>query len=454
MDSERTLAAVEAVIDLAKLESSDLMPVSQSLYFNNQLIDKDAFRMLEVPSELADRLEVGSELVIRGEDNDSAVLCTDRNTYDMRDAETSNGFALLEGISFAEGCNANGNTFLKCTQDKNENNRILQNVRINGVLNKYLELTPCPPKVAKIRSLLQQAKAQYSALDSKWNPKVGIAISELKDRVQCSSYELEKALNELQAIRVSKKNNNIVDYSEERVFMLKNDYKMKVLTFITSFIQRDFSSDGKNENDNSGSIWEKSDIDRSRCIKMCSYEDEPPYLVEQIFDYFFTPNEFSCTIEDKGSRIMQKSIGYKICKNKVFRFYGECLFPEERHQQCKYNTDEFCNEWQRSINLQFGSDLENSFGVVDPTRDLSGIALLDRKENKVEWYPEWKLPLDIQERFKVLFKHRERWNLQDITPYLEKYTTPKVKAYALITKYCRVISARDGSKLFCSKYGK
>jgi hypothetical protein len=41
-------------------------------------------------------------LVFRGEPNDSAVLCTDEATYEVKDAETSNSLLILEELSFPE----------------------------------------------------------------------------------------------------------------------------------------------------------------------------------------------------------------------------------------------------------------------------------------------------------------------------------------------------------------
>jgi hypothetical protein len=40
--------------------------------------------------------------VFRGEPNDSAVLCTDEATYEVKDAETSNSLLILEELSFPE----------------------------------------------------------------------------------------------------------------------------------------------------------------------------------------------------------------------------------------------------------------------------------------------------------------------------------------------------------------
>ena len=47
---------------------------------------------MEVPNRLADILTEGQTLVIRGDGNDSAVLCSGDVTFDLKEAETSNRY--------------------------------------------------------------------------------------------------------------------------------------------------------------------------------------------------------------------------------------------------------------------------------------------------------------------------------------------------------------------------
>jgi len=447
MELNRSLIDVEGVLNLAKIESNDVVSFSQPLYFSNELMNKSEFRMLEVPLELADSLSQGQRLVFKGEGNESLVMCNDLNTYDVKEAESSNSFLLLNGIAYEKL------DLETATNNSKQCDKLLLRAQIEGCFKTYLELSQCSPKTYKIRSMLRKPEAQYDEVSSRWNPKVGIAMSELIDKVQCSSREIEKALINLQAICVSNKIKNYVDYDETRVFMIKNDYKMKILTLITDFIQRDIELiKTRKTTYDSSNLWEGG-IDRSRCIRMCNLDDEPSFIVEQIFDFFFTPCEFSCAVEGTNYNSV---IHYKVCKDKVYRFCGECIFPEEGSFQHSYGVEEFCTVWQGSVDIQFGQDIVEGpcFGKVDISRDLKGLALLDSKANKVVYLPEWKLPLDIQERFRTLFKYREKWSLEDITPYIENLIPKKTNAYAMISKYSRVITGKDGKKLFCSKYGK
>merc|ERR1719412_1959805 len=210
---------------MAKLEPCELIPLTQPLYYSNELIDKDTIRIIEVTPELAESLYIGKELVIRGDEADSAVLCSETKTYEIKEAETSNTFLLLDKISSSADCKNEkiSSRVSNAENEKYDNPRVLKDIQIRGAFSSYLELLPCSPKTSRIRMVLQQPNVQYDCFNSPNDPMVGIALSELQDRIQCSSTELKLALNELQAIKASKKINPQVDYVGERIFMVKDD---------------------------------------------------------------------------------------------------------------------------------------------------------------------------------------------------------------------------------------
>lgn len=90
MTSTRTVEDVDKVIVHAKLEVSDLLPVSQIVNFSTELLDQTKVKFMEVDAKLAETLAVGDTLTFRGDGEDNAVLCTDHSTYDIKEAETSN----------------------------------------------------------------------------------------------------------------------------------------------------------------------------------------------------------------------------------------------------------------------------------------------------------------------------------------------------------------------------
>ena len=96
MKKTRNVSDVESVIELAKLDTSDLLPATQVVQFSDQLIDQGAIKILEVPCSLADQLVKGETLTVRGDANDSSVLCSNDRTFDLKEAETSNSLLLAD----------------------------------------------------------------------------------------------------------------------------------------------------------------------------------------------------------------------------------------------------------------------------------------------------------------------------------------------------------------------
>lgn len=60
-------------------------------------------------------------------------------------------------------------------------------------------------------------------------------------------------------------------------------------------------------------------------------------------------------------------------------------------------------------------------GMVTDMKYLEGVAIKDItcQPQVVRFFPEWELPEDIGERFRILFHTREKWTIDDIRPYVE-----------------------------------
>lgn len=88
---------------------------------------------------------------------------------------------------------------------------------------------------------------------------------------------------------------------------------------------------------------------------------------------------------------------------------------------------------------------------------LHGIALIIwnslTMKKEVIAFPESDLPKNTDERFNALFKGKDKWTVEEITPYILCLTTNKVNVNALLTKYARS-SVINGIKYYSSKHGK
>lgn len=84
---------------------------------------------------------------------------------------------------------------------------------------------------------------------------------------------------------------------------------------------------------------------------------------------------------------------------------------------------------------------------------LSGVAL-QSSPNKWKYFPEEKLPADLDKRFDILFAEREKWALDDLKPYVQRLTTGELSETDLLLKYTNIITDDvDGipTKLYARK---
>ena len=93
-------------------------------------------------------------------------------------------------------------------------------------------------------------------------------------------------------------------------------------------------------------------------------------------------------------------------------------------------------------------------GINTDISQLAGLVLVEDKDPPViKRFTESSLPLTITDRLTVLFSARERWTVEEISPFVSTLTTNKLNVNALLTKHARVMNI-GGTKYFCAKHGK
>ena len=454
----RNVSDVESVIQLAKLETSELLPNTQVVEFSNHLIDQGVIKILEIPNQLADDLAGGASLTIRGDGNDSAVLCSKDKTFDVKEAETSNSLLLVDKIRFPGESQSLHETPSSQTNqgDKIEKERVLYPSHITGILYRYLELKECRPRLAKLRSILSGTEkcgnkeiCLYSGVQSIHEEK-SASFQDLLDTIQCSEVELMNGLKKLKAITVPVPRESTYSHIPSKVieswFMIDIGYHMRVLSLICNYVEE------------MGWNWDCHEIDREKVINTLK-EIEPDYVISQIFGFYFY------SLPDNGSQGDQlpldqnhsrdkNAVGYKANKELICKFYGEFLLETNP----KYQLPEFLQIWQKAVpggeDPDISSNASNDPVFKIHVDQLKGIALVDREQDEIKRFPEWILPVDVQERLRVLFNEREKWTLEDISPYIENLTTSKLNVNGLLTKYSKVTIGKNGNKIFCAKHGK
>jgi len=383
---DRTLEDVSTMVQHAKLIQSDLMPLTQILCFKNRLMGEE-FKLLEVSSDIANSIEEGDTLIVRGEEGDNSVICSQNKTYDIKEAETSNSVLLVDRLSFPDQ--------IDCNDD-----RKLCRDSVLGVFHKYLELSEIRPKLWKLRKLLNKDPLCEESLKN--NP-TGYATEQLLDVVQASIKELKDGLKDLETVQYN-----------GMWFILDQDYQMKILSFILRYFDEN--------------SWKLDCVQKAETVKELS-DLVPAELVGQVFDIY-------CNQMTGGS-----NDEFSVDRDRVCRFYGDFLLAANTG----YQLPEFLEMWQKAV----------PDGIKTEISQLSGLILIDdsRDPQIIKRFSERDLPIDIAERLNVLFNAREKWTLDEITPFVNSLTTNKLNVNALLTKYARALNV-GGKKLFCAKHGK
>merc|ERR1712018_624836 len=189
---------------------------------------------------------------------------------------------------------------------------------------------------------------------------------------------------------------------------MDSDMKMRIVSMICNVIS-----------ENSWS-WDK--VPKNEAIETLK-ELESEVIINQVFDQY---------VQEEGTFL----------RDKLCRFYGDYLLQSST----AFNLHEFFAIWQDSL-PKVDNDGEAPF-KADLTQ-LEGLALVDKEQ--IRYFPESKLPSNVQERLPILFSTKDKWSLDEITPFVINLTTPKLNVKALLTKYARACH-ENGQKMFTSKH--
>ncbi|KAL7645339.1 UNVERIFIED_CONTAM: hypothetical protein RMT77_003725 [Armadillidium vulgare] len=308
ISQSRTSEDVLQMLEHAKIDNSELIPLTQSLYFSNTFGDEDDLKLIEVDNDMLKYLNEGKRFTIRGDGEESSVLCTDSKTFEVREAETSNSLLLVPN--------------LEIPQDEREDTLTVSNQKVVSIQYKYFELKPCQPKLGKLIKCLE--RLPYKGRDS---TKFGYKWHDLLNEIQCSEEELEEGLRRNRAY-----------FIDEYWCLLDFEYHFGVLSLFLNLI--DSNSVPLNE------------IKKDELMEELK-ELESQTILEQCFNYFFSP------VEGKDT--------YKINENDVSQFCAEVLLKPAG----KFNLNEFLNVWQQSVPQGVITDLSQLKGVALVDKDSS-----------------------------------------------------------------------------------
>uniref|UniRef100_A0A673HJ85 Sister chromatid cohesion protein DCC1 n=1 Tax=Sinocyclocheilus rhinocerous TaxID=307959 RepID=A0A673HJ85_9TELE len=209
----RILEEVQATLQIAKVKEEDLQPVTYCLSFGDNVSSGD-YCLMELDDTLCKLIEAGKSLIIRGDKDEHAVLCTEDKTYDLKIADTSN--LLL----FVPGCK---------TPDQLPDisaSPQLMHAQIWGFSNCYWELRRQRPRLKKLKKLLMENPYDGPAVGMQEEaPGLKYTMDDLLERIQASREEIEAHLQNVHACEI-----------EGFWRILDFDYEMKLLGHVTQLV--------------------------------------------------------------------------------------------------------------------------------------------------------------------------------------------------------------------------
>ncbi|MEQ2204282.1 Sister chromatid cohesion protein DCC1 [Xenoophorus captivus] len=384
----RSLEEVQATLEIAKLKEEDLLPTVQSLSFGDNVSSAD-YCLMELDETLCKHIEAGESLVIRGDKEERAVLCSSNKTYDLKIADTSNLLLFVPG----------GRTPDQLTD--NQDSFHVVHTQVWGFCNSYWELRKQRPKLKKLKKLLMENPYEGPALGGQEeNTENRYTMEDLLERIQASEEELKTHMETIHACQI-----------EGYWRVLDFDYEMKLLGHVTQLVDSE--------------SWSFNKVSLQTSLEELS-PLEPREMIEHCLNCY-------------GKRYTENGeVFYALHEDKVC--WGLALMLLQN--VVKFNLKEFQYVWQQSVPEGMSTRLDQLKGValVDRTSHPETISLL-----RVEDLPE-----DTVERFNHLFSLREKWTEDDITPYIQDLCGEKQTTGALLTKYARA-SVQNGIKVFNSR---
>ncbi|XP_062320845.1 sister chromatid cohesion protein DCC1 [Osmerus eperlanus] len=387
----RTLAEVQATLQIAKLKEEDLQSTVHCLSFGDSISSTD-YCLMELDDTLCKHIESGKSLVIRGDKDERAVLCSEDQTYDLKIADTSNLLLLVPGCKTPE-------QLVACADSETSQ---LVHAQIWGLSNSYWELRKQRPRLKKLKKLLMENpyEGPTPAYEEDTHTMQKYTMMDLLERIQASEEEIKAQLKTIHACEID-------GYWR----MLDFDYEMKLLGHVTQLVDSE--------------SWSFSKVSLR-----VSLEELAPLEPREMIEHCL--NCYGRRYTEHGETF------YALDEDSVCRATALMLLQNA----VKFNLAEFLEVWQQSVPEGMGTRLDQlrSLALVDRSSRPETLSLL-----RVEDLPE-----DTLERFNRLFTMREKWTEEDITPYIQDLCGEKQTTGALLTKYARS-SMQKGIKVYNSR---
>ncbi|KAJ3322649.1 Sister chromatid cohesion protein DCC1 [Boothiomyces sp. JEL0866] len=351
--------------------------------------------LLQVPMEIAKRVEAGDEFHFRGNPNDEAVLCTENKTFKIRYAETSNLMLVLNGPiekkvydedvidEFEKENRIKANTDLSNAYQSLFGKKPLRyESKVVDSGNVFLDLVEIKPNFDSLFSKLVIYKGEEKECGQQM-----VTLSDILQFCQASEFEVMEYLKSIEAMELNGKWR-----------ILDIEYQSEVLELILlTILEHDLSMD---------SVPIKLIVDN-----LLEHEH-----VESVITHIMRIHSRS---ESDGT--------VKLDENKICRTFGHVVL---KRGESVMLLKSFLLAWKNSVPELFEINLDC----------LNGLFLLEKHgvEPTIRYFPKYILPSDPKLRFKELFKIRSKWVKEDVFYYIQDFAKTLKELDPIIMKYARV----------------
>ncbi|XP_011144860.1 sister chromatid cohesion protein DCC1 isoform X2 [Harpegnathos saltator] len=392
----RTKEDVRLVLDLATIRESELNPLTQCLYpIGDHKIDN--LILLEVDKHIWEALNEGDTVSFRGSKHDDAVLCTKNRTYEIKEAEISNSWLLVPNLKLNEAA---------CVKEITD--RTIERRNIREIFSSYYEVKETKPNLANLSTLLAPSSFNGLEYESGIDQETLYTWERLQNELQASDYELRQALEDF-----------LIADIDGYLRLVSLDIETRGLNLMLGYFGEQ--------------SWELDEVDKEsthECLKELIHEP----VFNAIFGRYTGP---STRMKADGSPL------YKYDEKKCCAMMAKILLAASPITEYR----EFMDTWQNGTPEKMQPREEYLCGLAFVTYNASKI------QKEVVSCPETDLSNNIHDRLNELFQIKAKWTPEEITPYIIRFTSGKMNANALLTKYARC-STKNGIKYYGSRHGK
>jgi sister chromatid cohesion protein DCC1 len=371
--------------------------------------------------------------VFKGSDNDEAVLCTSKNTYLVREVETTNLVMLIQdpnsgGTGAVEGTQMDrddGEYAGRGTQQAMLERRCQEGspVSVTALATAHLELTMIRPKLNMLDRALKRDHVIKDIITSDVQSEgghqlpSGISLEALVDCVQASGEEISVGLRELSGVRV---NGQWMGVSPDalssfvRLVLLtaaEHGWNLDAVPYIGMAVELE-------KHGVCGQIT-------LQLLNIISRKDDSHKI----------------SIEDMDRLDWREMAGFPECccldTATVCKHVGIGMLLEKERWE---NRDDFISSWvsnlpesmNPSIDMLQGECLELDTEIIgEHGQKTVGIA--------IQRLPAGELSRDPVERFEKLFEIKREWTLNAVEPYIHNLTGPGQTVEELLLRFARPV---------------